>query len=91
MKTYQTKTQVLNDLKGIIADTLCAGNGKEKVTETADLRKTFRVRNAEVGQLAKPLNKFFGCKLKPEEARKFQNAGDIIDWLGANGAICFEL
>ncbi len=91
MKTYNNRNEVIDDLKGIIADTLNGGLGKEKVTEEADFRTTFLVFNAEVGRLATPLNKAFGCNLTPDAARCFQNAGGIVNWLEEKGFICYNL
>lgn len=84
MKVYIDQTEFIDDLRQIIADTLCAGNGKNLAGEYADLRKVFRVRNVEIGKLAAPLNEKFGCNLREEDARKFQNLADIAQYLTEN-------
>lgn len=91
MKTFKNRPEVLQVLRPLIADTLCAGNGQNKISEDSDLRKTFRVHNAAIGQLAQPIAKHFGCEIKSEEARRWQKASDIVDWLESHQAVAYEL
>ena len=90
MEKFKNRNEVLQSLRPLIADTLCAGNGADRIEEKTDLRVTFRVRNAEVARLAEPLTKCFGCRIAAEEARKFQTAGDIIDWLEKKGVVSYD-
>lgn len=91
MKVYKNLEELIDDLRQIIADTLCAGNGKNLADKQADLRKVFRVRNAEIGKLAAPLNKKFGCNLSEEQARKFQNPANIVDYLVQHRLVAFAI